>query len=104
MLDSEVLQGFGQVAGIGGLGLGVFLYLFREIIRKNIFANLGKEYSYRLLRQISYLVWSVGIVGMLIWLYVETITQQDVIQSSVGTSSPNISEVNGSVSVSIESD
>ena len=35
-MDTELLKVVGQVAGIGGLALGVFLLLFREIIRKKI--------------------------------------------------------------------
>ncbi len=40
---------WGMIAGIAGLGLGVFLMLFREVIRKNIFASLTKKQSFRIL-------------------------------------------------------
>jgi hypothetical protein len=69
-MDAEVLSVVGQVAGIGGLALGVFLLLFREIIRKKIFPKLPPAEAYRLLRLITIAVWSVAIVGIAAWVYV----------------------------------
>jgi hypothetical protein len=36
-MDAELLKALGQVLGIGGLALGIFFLLFREVIRKSIF-------------------------------------------------------------------
>ena len=33
-MDLNILKTLGQIAGIGGLALGVLLILFREVIRK----------------------------------------------------------------------
>ncbi len=63
-MEAEVLKTVGQIAGIGGIALGVFLFLFRDIIRKNIFPQLTKQHSYRLLRLISVLVFLVAIAGL----------------------------------------
>jgi hypothetical protein len=68
-MDADVLKIVGQVAGIGGLALGVFLLLFRDIIRKNIFPKLPPAEAYRLLRLITVAVWSVAIVGIAAWVY-----------------------------------
>src|SRR3954454_19932713 len=72
MEQLQVLKAVGQAAGIGGLALGVFLLLFRDIIRKNIFPKLPPAEAYRLLRLITGAVWSVAIVGILAWVYVQT--------------------------------
>jgi hypothetical protein len=65
-METMLLKTVGQVAGIGGLGLGVFLLLFRDVIRKNIFPKFRDEQlAYRLLRLVVILVWSVAIVGLL---------------------------------------
>jgi hypothetical protein len=69
----DILETAAQVAGIGGLALGVLLILFREVIRKKIFPNLSKEQAYRLLRMIVVLVFVVAIVGILAWVYIETV-------------------------------
>ncbi len=71
-MELETIKIFSQVAGIGGISLGVFLILFRDIIRKNIFPNKFKneELSYRLLRLIVIVIWSVAIVGIISWLYI----------------------------------
>ncbi len=72
-MDADVLKIVGQVAGIGGLALGVFLLLFRDIIRKNIFPELPPADAYRLLRLITMAVWSVAIVGIAAWVYTSQI-------------------------------
>lgn len=67
-MEASVLKIVGQVAGIGGLALGVLLLLFRQVIAKNIFASLTKEQSYRLLRLILTFVWSIAALGIVAWL------------------------------------
>jgi len=71
-MDVDILKTVGQVAGIGGVALGVFLILFRELLRKNIFPQLTRDQSYRLLHRISVLVWSVAVIGIGAWVYVDT--------------------------------
>jgi hypothetical protein len=58
------------VAGIGGVSLGVFLLLFRDIIQKSIFPTLASAQAYRLLQLITVAVWSIAIVGIGAWAYV----------------------------------
>ncbi len=51
MVESiETLKGLGQIAGIGGAALGVLALVFRDAIRKNIFAALTKAQSFALMR------------------------------------------------------
>ncbi|HEV7321538.1 MAG TPA: hypothetical protein VGO04_23275 [Ensifer sp.] len=73
MADVETLKIVGEVAGIGGLALGVFLLLFREIIRKKIFPRLPADEAYKLLLLITIAVWSTAIVGVGAWVYTTTI-------------------------------
>lgn len=49
-MDKEILEFVGKMAGIGGISLGIFLILFREIIRRNIFSSLTKEQSYKIIK------------------------------------------------------
>jgi hypothetical protein len=97
-MDASVLKVVGQIAGIGGLSLGVFLLLFREVIRKNIFPKLPAQEAYKLLRLITGAVWSVAIVGILAWVYVGSGpgTRVDVAPGGVGVGG-NVN--NSSVSV-----
>ncbi len=71
-MDAELLKTLGQIAGLGGIALGVFLFLFREIIRKSIFPTLKKDDAYRLLRLIAILIWTVALVGLGAWTWIET--------------------------------
>lgn len=69
-METNILKILGQIAGIGGISLGVLLILFRDIIRKNIFPKFKDEkLAYRLLRLIVIVVWSVAIVGIGAWVY-----------------------------------
>lgn len=68
----SVLEIVGKVAGIGGIALGVFLLLYRDIIRKLIFPRLTKEQAYHFLRLIAVLVWTTAIAGLIAWTYVAT--------------------------------
>lgn len=71
-MNPELFKTLGQWAGIGGIALGVVLILLRELIRKSIFPELQKTDAYRLLRLIVVLVWSVAVVGIGAWVWVET--------------------------------
>jgi hypothetical protein len=82
-MDLGLFKTLGQIAGIGGVALGVFLILFRELIRKSIFPTLEKDDAFRLLRLIAVLIWVVAIVGVASWVYVESRPQVDV-SSGVG--------------------
>lgn len=68
-MDTDLLKTLGQVLGIGGVALGVFFLLFREVIRKSIFPTLKKDDAYRLLRLISVLIWSVAVIGIGAWIW-----------------------------------
>ena len=68
-MDADLLQNLGQIAGIGGIALGAFVLLFREIIRKSIFPRLRKDDAYQLLKLISVCVFLVAIAGIGAWAW-----------------------------------
>jgi len=71
MDPSSVLKVVGQVAGIGGIGLGVLLLIFREVVRKNIFPNLGQIQAYRIIRMIVMYTFLIAAFGIVAWAYVQ---------------------------------
>jgi len=64
-----VLQTAGKIAGLGGLAMGVFLLLFRDVIRKDVFRRLSPENSFRLFRLIVLLVFLFALVGLAAWCW-----------------------------------
>ncbi|HEX3527104.1 MAG TPA: hypothetical protein VH988_08560 [Thermoanaerobaculia bacterium] len=70
-MEGQILKVVGQVAGIGGIGLGIFLILFREVIRLKVFPRLGRREAYRVILLILILVWSVAIAGLTAWSWVQ---------------------------------
>jgi hypothetical protein len=66
-MDGSLFRTLGEVAGIGGISLGVLLFVFRDVIRKNIFPMLTKQQAYKLLRLALILVWLIGLIGIGAW-------------------------------------
>jgi hypothetical protein len=71
-MEASLLKTVGQIAGIGGIALGVFLLLFRDIIRKEIFPQLTKERAFHLIRLVAVLVFLIALAGVGAWVWVET--------------------------------
>lgn len=71
-MTNDILRTVGQVAGIGGISIGLILIIFREVIRKNIFPNLTKKQVFQLLIIIVVLSWTVAIAGIAAWTYTES--------------------------------
>ena len=70
-MNVELFKTLGQIAGIGGVALGVFLILFRELIRKSIFPTLKKDDAFRLLQLIAFLVSIIAFAGIAAWFVIE---------------------------------
>jgi hypothetical protein len=106
-MDTELIKAVGQVAGIGGIALGVFLLLFRDLIRKQIFPTLAKREGYRLLRLIAVLIWSVALAGIGAWVWTsQPVTAQPASTSGTtitthGPGSPIVSGTRGDVDLTI---
>ena len=75
-MDTNFFETIGKIAGIGGIALGVFLLLFREVIRKNIFPNLTKLQAYKLFRLIVILVWTIALTGIVAWTYLTIVNHR----------------------------
>lgn len=68
----DILQTLGQIAGIGGISLGVFLILFRDVIRKKIFPTLTKKQAFSLIRLFMILCFLLALAGLGTWVYIES--------------------------------
>jgi hypothetical protein len=99
-MDAGLLKTLGQLLGIGGLALGVFFLLFREVIRKSIFPTLKKDDAYRLLRLITVLIWSVAVIGIAAWLWgIQKAPASSA--STTGQQSPIVQGTKGDVRIDI---
>ncbi len=66
-MEASLLKAVGAAAGIGGIALGVFLLVAREIVRKKIFPQLPKDEAYKLLRLVIVLCFVVALGGIGAW-------------------------------------
>jgi Trk-type K+ transport system membrane component len=97
-MDATLLKDLGAVAGLGGLSIGVVMAIFREVIRKNIFPKLNARDAYRTIRLIVTLTFSVAVIGIAAWAYVEVqASGKSAAQTTSGANSPIISGVTGNV-------
>jgi heme/copper-type cytochrome/quinol oxidase subunit 1 len=69
-MDYDWFKVVGAVAGIGGIALASVAYIFREIIRKEIFPQLTKAQAYKLLNRIISLIFIIGILGVVAYIFV----------------------------------
>jgi hypothetical protein len=88
-VDSTILKVVGQVAGVAGIALGVFLLLFRDVIRKQIFPELTKQQAYRLLTLVLILVWSIAVCGIVAWVWGSLAGGSDELKPNAVTSPPS---------------
>ena len=65
METTTLIETVGKVAGIGGLGLGVCLLVFRDVVAKKIFPRLSQEQAFHLLRMIITFTFILGLAGTL---------------------------------------
>lgn len=75
--DITILETAGRIAGIGGLALGVFLILFRNLLRKLNLPGLTKDQSFKVVVIFMVLVWSIAVCGLGAWVYASTRNNTD---------------------------
>ena len=84
-MDTQLITEFGQVAGIGGLALGVFLFVAKDLIRKAIFPTLTKQQSSRIILVLAFMAWTTALAGIASWTYIKIIgptPPNDVVQKT----------------------
>jgi hypothetical protein len=69
-MESRLLSNLGKVAGIGGIALGLFLLIFRDILAKNILPQAGLEadHGFALIMAMMILTFGISGVGILAWI------------------------------------
>jgi hypothetical protein len=70
-MDVALLKAAGAVAGIAGVPLIIFFYLFRDIISKFTIESfkINQNQAYHLIWLIALLVWSIPVIGLGLWAY-----------------------------------
>lgn len=72
MDEYSLLEKIGQIAGIGGIALGVFLFIFKDVIRKNIFPSLNRDQAYNIIKLVLILTFLIAIFGIAAWVWSES--------------------------------
>jgi hypothetical protein len=85
MMDGQIFQILGGVAGLAGLAVGLILFIYREILSKSILPQLSKRDAYRLLRNIAFLSWSIAMVGIFCWAWSAKIPQPSLPAAAVSS-------------------
>jgi len=82
---TELFKTFGEIAGIGGFALGVLLFIYRDVIRKNIFSTLGEKNSYELMRLIIILVFVIAVIGIAALITIQFVNGKQVEPPPIGS-------------------
>lgn len=111
MAEIELLSTLGQVAGIGGIALGVVLLVFRDILAKA--SSLLDEQAYRLHRLAMVLTFAVGVIGLCLYAFAPPPNQNGAASADVaapvpapsvrteGNAAPVIIDTQGDVNLTI---
>jgi len=67
-MDASLFEVLGKYAGLAGLSVGLLLVLINGLLKLNIFTKITPEKTYSFLRQLMYLTFAIGIVGIIAWL------------------------------------
>lgn len=68
-MESTILKTVGQIAGIGGLSIGVFLLLFKDLLKKLKVPGLTRNQWFKVIVVFMCMVWSIGVIGLLLWFF-----------------------------------
>ena len=88
MSSLKVFEIAGSIAGIAGISLVVFYFLFKTIIKTTL-PDLTRSAKKNIIVLMLFMVWSVTIIGMTTWIYVNT--------SNDGGQQPDIETVDDTV-------
>ena len=76
-MEVSLLEVVGKAAGIGGIGLGVFLLLFRNLIRKLVFPQLTSAQAFHIIKMMMWFIFSIAFAGISAWLASEYLRRQE---------------------------
>lgn len=68
-MDYEIFKTVGAAAGVGGIGIGAVILIFRRILSLKIFPQLTKEQSFKLLNRMVVLSFCIGVLGILAYFF-----------------------------------
>ncbi len=68
-MDEKLFEVLGKYAGLAGISVGLVLLIFRQIL-KTINPKLDNNQAYSLLRQLIYLTFFIGALGIASWVFV----------------------------------
>jgi hypothetical protein len=71
-MGPSLFQTLGKYAGLAGISVGVVLVIFRQLLKLKIFSTLVGSQTYRLLQQLMYLTFAIGVIGIAAWAFVTT--------------------------------
>lgn len=66
-MDNEIIQKFAEIAGIGGVCVGTFLTIAREILKLNIFANINAKQTVSILKILILLSFVIAVLGIAVF-------------------------------------
>lgn len=99
-MDYDLFKIVGVIAGIGGIAIAAVVYIFREVIRKEIFPRLNKGQAYQLLNRVIILAFVIGALGIIAYVVVAGLNRKNDGNKNINDSQtpiPAKAELSGTV-------
>jgi len=65
--DAALFKTLAKAGGVGGIALGVFLVVYRELIHKLVFPQLSVSQAYKIILVILFFTFGIALVGLTVW-------------------------------------
>jgi hypothetical protein len=91
----ETIKEVGKWTGLGGVALLLVLYIYREIIRKDIYSKMTKSQTYRVINLILVLTALVAVLGILAYAFHDFLSQTINKSAGQASNSNNQAQSNG---------
>jgi hypothetical protein len=98
-VELSLLKSLGQIAGLGGLSVGVVLLVFRNLLRQRIFPRLDRAQAYSFMNRIALLTWLIGVGCIAAWTWIETRPAPLSVHATDGIASGGSISINGGVTL-----
>ncbi len=92
-MEAKLLEGLGQVAGIGGIALGVVFLIFRQALRRRLAPHQ--------VTLVIVLTFVIGLPGIGAWVSTDAEPAPSPRIETQGEKSPVVSDVEGDVEINI---
>ncbi len=70
-MEPDVVKTVGQIAGIGGIAIGIILLLYKEFLSNANLKKMDATQTFKTTKLFLWLTWTIAILGLASWMFLE---------------------------------